>query len=159
MRALVYVIFMIETAQMGIVGHDTCMILASGWGNSSLLFNQELQWLSSPLVDGLTAGYSQLFYVWRIFVLSRSRVLSGVIGALSLGTAAAGFTAGVRSKIVVKGDATKIQDANYPFVTYMRAQATVMFKATNDLITRMIRLIVVFSPFNGEFLFSFYAKS
>ncbi|KAI0033376.1 hypothetical protein K488DRAFT_47871, partial [Vararia minispora EC-137] len=79
LKALVCTIFLVETAQTAIVGRDAFVILASGWGNISLLFDLETQWLTAPIMDGLVGGVVQFFYAWRLFALSKSRVLFSVI--------------------------------------------------------------------------------
>jgi len=54
LKALVYTIFIVETAQTGVVARDVFETLARGWGDTTAVFSIETQWLTAPIMDGLS---------------------------------------------------------------------------------------------------------
>ncbi|KAI0033254.1 hypothetical protein K488DRAFT_85092 [Vararia minispora EC-137] len=166
LKVFIYFIFLVETAQTGIVAHDSFVFLAGGWGNLSLVSSQGMLWLTAPFMDGLVGGCVQLFYAWRIFVLHESRVLFGVLGFLSLVSMGGGFAAGLESIIFAHEDSTRVQEKTKVIVTpihqvwgvcmmvcdvlifacmiawYRKVRHSATYKLTHDIITNTVKYTV-----------------
>jgi hypothetical protein len=54
-KALVFGLFFVETAQTVLITHDLFAAYASGWGNLSQLASAHLEWFSTPILSGIGA--------------------------------------------------------------------------------------------------------
>ncbi|KAI0036381.1 hypothetical protein K488DRAFT_82174 [Vararia minispora EC-137] len=160
-QGLVYVIFALETAQSGLVAHDAFAILVRGWGDTAAALNPEHLWLTAPIMDGIIGTATQLFYAYRILVLSRSRVLCGTICVFSMVALAGSIADGIQSNqghavvnvgSAVNGSAiawlvgTISCDAlisAYMLIWYLRIRSTLVYKTTTDIVTYVLRITVI----------------
>ncbi|EKM52282.1 uncharacterized protein PHACADRAFT_260563 [Phanerochaete carnosa HHB-10118-sp] len=74
-KALVYSVFLIETTQTVLVTHDAFNAYAKGYGNIVALGSAQLEWLAVPIFSGIVSATVQMYYAYRVSVLSGSRVL------------------------------------------------------------------------------------
>lgn len=94
----VYGLYTMELVQLIMATHDAFETLGRGWGNTSTLNNPQWLWFDVPLMSGIGRHHSirhlwcrqliaswlvsasvQIYFAWRIYVLSRSKILSGCI--------------------------------------------------------------------------------
>ncbi|KAF5319251.1 hypothetical protein D9619_008327 [Psilocybe cf. subviscida] len=99
-KYLVFGIFVIETAQTICLTHDMFKWLASGWGDLSQLVLVNWAWLDTPIMCGVVSCIVQLFYAYRVFILSRSKILWCLITVLSIAQLTSAIVAGVQLAIV-----------------------------------------------------------
>ncbi|TBU27777.1 hypothetical protein BD311DRAFT_365070 [Dichomitus squalens] len=97
-RAFVYIIFAVEWTQTLIIMDDAFDKYAYNFGGVNKLVELRNAWLSGPLLGGVVGAAVQLFYARRIWVLSKSRLLVGIVSVLSLTQGAAGIAGGVLLK-------------------------------------------------------------
>ncbi|ESK91206.1 hypothetical protein Moror_2926 [Moniliophthora roreri MCA 2997] len=84
-QALVYSLFLLETAQTIFLTHDAFQSLVFGFGKPDSLDIFHFLWLDTYLFDGLVALLVQTYYANRIrILLSGARVVPGVILLLSI---------------------------------------------------------------------------
>ncbi|KAJ7803918.1 hypothetical protein B0H14DRAFT_2612919 [Mycena olivaceomarginata] len=82
-KALVYLIFLLEVAQTGVSSHYAYSVLSLSWGDPTIFVRFLWSTLATPIFSGLTALLVQLFFVWRIYRLKGqnlwARIVSGFI--------------------------------------------------------------------------------
>ncbi|KAF8970467.1 hypothetical protein BDZ97DRAFT_1694672 [Flammula alnicola] len=79
LKAMVYVVYMLESAQAFMISVDAFKMFATGFGNSTSILDLHSGWFYIPIMSGIIACFSQGFYTYRIFVLSQSRYIPGAI--------------------------------------------------------------------------------
>ncbi|KAL0061396.1 hypothetical protein AAF712_011797 [Marasmius tenuissimus] len=80
------------------VTYDNYTTFAKGFGNMNRLNEVGLLWIDLCFVDGLVAFLVEGFYAWRIWILSRSKALVGVIMFTALVQLGGAIAAGIRGK-------------------------------------------------------------
>ncbi|KAF9022335.1 hypothetical protein BDZ89DRAFT_1137395 [Hymenopellis radicata] len=106
-KCLVYGVFVMEFIQTILVAFDAFSVFAFGFGDLVSLTAMHYHWLTVPIMSGLVAFTSQVFYAYRIYVLSsRSRIVPAIIIAIALLSTAGGFVTGILARIA--GDITQL---------------------------------------------------
>ncbi|CAA7266185.1 unnamed protein product [Cyclocybe aegerita] len=100
-KALVYGVFILETAQTLLLTQSAFHGFAEGFGN--LLFLDEIGtiWFSVPIMSGIVAFMAQTFYAYRISVLAQSKIVASFIVVLALVQLGGSIATGVESKRAV----------------------------------------------------------
>ena len=83
LQAAVYFAYLVELVQVVVATHDAYRQLASGWGNLEELDNIGLYWITIQLSTSFSAVLCQLFYAWRIKMLSQNHWVAWVISLAS----------------------------------------------------------------------------
>ncbi|KAI8980782.1 hypothetical protein BD414DRAFT_493265 [Trametes punicea] len=83
-KTLVYSIYAIETAQTIIIAHDAFNAYGKGYGNLNALGSAQTEWLAVPIFSGIVSATVQMYYAYRVSLLSGSRLLGLVISAIAL---------------------------------------------------------------------------
>jgi len=84
LKALVYSVYILEVAQTVLLMENAWRVFASGFGNIDEFDKVETSWLSVGILGGIVAFMVQSFYAYRIYVLSQSRVVAGIILIMAL---------------------------------------------------------------------------
>ena len=83
LKCVVYLAYLVEVVQVVMATHDAFRQFGSGWGNQQELNSIGLSWVTLILLTGFSAVLSQLFYAWRVFVISQSHWISYIISIVS----------------------------------------------------------------------------
>ncbi|KAF9483259.1 hypothetical protein BDN70DRAFT_874135 [Pholiota conissans] len=89
LKALVYGVYLLETVQTFLLTQTGWAMLVQGFGNVEAIDEVGTTYLSVSFIGGLVELLVQLFYAWRIVVISRKRIIPVLIVIISL-TAFAG---------------------------------------------------------------------
>jgi len=97
LKLLVYSVFLVETAQTALTGADLYYWFVSGFGNLDHISSPYLSAFDVPIIGSVISLTVQLFFVYRIWVLSgkTSWVLCLIICLCSVVVASTSFSAGV----------------------------------------------------------------
>ncbi|PFH47147.1 hypothetical protein AMATHDRAFT_50523 [Amanita thiersii Skay4041] len=116
------------------------------------------QWFSIPLMTGAISAITQIFYAWRIWILSHRPYIPIVITLLALVQGGAGIWSGVNAKLI--GIFSQIQTRNGTStivwlvgtavcdvliavcMIYYLSKSRAGFRATNELLVKLIRITV-----------------
>jgi hypothetical protein len=109
MQVLVYGLVLLETAQTAMVTNDAFQWFAYGFGDMIALSKPFTSSVDAPILDGLVALIVQLFFSWRIWFLSKSKVLSGAIGLVSVAQFVGALAGGINSIRI--NNVTKMQSS------------------------------------------------
>ncbi|EJD01886.1 uncharacterized protein FOMMEDRAFT_86787, partial [Fomitiporia mediterranea MF3/22] len=157
-KALVYTIYLAEVAQTFLVTHDAFFMYAQKYGHVDALDAVQTSWLAIPVLCGIGPCAAQLSYTYRIFILSRSKLLTFGISVIALTQATAGIAAGIQAHraatyVLVESKAfiaTTIWFSGSALCDFtIAASMTVLLRrcdsgthATHALVSKLIRLII-----------------
>ncbi|PPQ72104.1 hypothetical protein CVT26_006882 [Gymnopilus dilepis] len=83
-KIFVYLVFAFEVIQTVIVTDSAWRVFGSGYGDFSVYNNVALAWFSVPLISGIVAFLAEIFYAYRISILSQSIWIAGAISFFAL---------------------------------------------------------------------------
>ncbi|CAE6511105.1 unnamed protein product [Rhizoctonia solani] len=156
-KSLVYGLFLVDCVQTALTTHNAWHFLSRGWGDLRVLSDPGWSWIAVPLLSGIVSSTVQLFFAWRIWVLSRSIPLAGLIVAIAITQGLCAMYSGI--KFAILNDITKIATLfptatvwlggsalcdfliTISMVTFL-ARASTGFSQTDSVITKLIRMTV-----------------
>ncbi|KAK0451656.1 hypothetical protein EV421DRAFT_2031403 [Armillaria borealis] len=166
-KYLVYGIYVIEFVQTMLIAHDVFTAFGYGFGDMDTLTRVKLYWLTIPIMGAVSACVGQVFYAYRIFILSKSRIIPIFIICISLTNSGAsifvgiyGFQAGTITKLNTRKmhiavgmwcGAVALCDILIAIcMTYYASsffslplmRSTTNFRRTRMLVTKIIRLTI-----------------
>ncbi|PBK58838.1 hypothetical protein ARMSODRAFT_967440 [Armillaria solidipes] len=155
-KCLVYGIYIVEFVQTMFLTSDAFAALAYGFGDFEALTEVHSSWL---VIGAISASVGQGFYAYRIFILSRSRIVPAFVICVSLTSSVAAIITGVY--IFQTDDLTKLNDRKTSIslgiscggyalcdiviaicMTYYLMRSNTGFRSTQILVTKLIRLII-----------------
>ncbi|KAK0498701.1 hypothetical protein EDD18DRAFT_47035 [Armillaria luteobubalina] len=158
-KYLVYGIYVIESGQTILVAHDTFAAFGYGFGDIGALTGTNFNWLTGPIMGAVAACIGQIFYAYRIFIVSKSRFILMFLICISLTSSSAGIITGIYSfhagNVIILDDrrmyiaigiwcgASALCDILIAiFMTYYLMHNTTNFRRTRILVTKIIRLTI-----------------
>ncbi|SJL10193.1 uncharacterized protein ARMOST_13577 [Armillaria ostoyae] len=158
-KYLVYGIYVIEFVQTMFIARDVFATFGYGFGDMDALTRLNFNWLTIPITGALSACAGQGFYAYRIFILSKSRIIPIFIICISLINSVAsafavvcGFQAGIITKLNIRkmniavgiacGAAALCDILIAICMTYYLMRSTTNFRRTRMLVTKIIRLTI-----------------
>ncbi|CAE6499484.1 unnamed protein product [Rhizoctonia solani] len=156
-KSLVYGLFFVDCVQTALTTHNAWHFLSRGWGDLRVLSDPGWSWIAVPLLSGLVSATVQLFFAWRIWILSRSIPLTGLIATIAVTQGLCAMYSG--TKFAILNDISKIGTLfptatiwlggsalcdfiiTISMVTFL-ARASTGFSQTDSVITKLIRMTV-----------------
>ncbi|KAK0454323.1 hypothetical protein EV421DRAFT_2029418 [Armillaria borealis] len=158
-KCLVYGIYVVELVQTMLLTHDAFASFGYGFGDFEALTEVRFSWLIVPIMGAAAAFVGQCFYAYRIFILSRSRIVPTFVICVSLTSYVAAIIAGVYT--FEAGDITKLNNRKTSIaigiwcggsalcdvviaicMTYYLMRSNTGFRRTQILVTKLIRLTI-----------------
>ncbi|PBK86608.1 hypothetical protein ARMGADRAFT_532740 [Armillaria gallica] len=158
-KYLVYGIYIVEFVQTMFATHDAFATFGYGFGDIEALTAMHFNWLVIPIMSGVVSCAGQVFYAYRIFILSKSRIVPILVICVSLISSVAAIIVGVfcfqAGDITILNDKkTSIADGIWcgtsalcdiiiaVCMTYYLMRTNTRFQRTQILVTKLIRLII-----------------
>ncbi|KAK0241047.1 hypothetical protein EDD85DRAFT_1019931 [Armillaria nabsnona] len=94
-KCLVYGIYIVEFVQTMVFTHDAFATFGYGFGDLEALTGMYFNWFTVPIMSSVSACIGQGFYAYRIFILSKSRIIPIFVICVSLTSFVAGIITGV----------------------------------------------------------------
>ncbi|PBK61345.1 hypothetical protein ARMSODRAFT_1025857 [Armillaria solidipes] len=158
-KCLVYGIYIVEFVQTMLITHDAFAVFGYGFGDIENLTGMHFSWLTGPIMSAVAAFVGQVFYAYRIFVLSKSRIIPILVICVSLTSSVAAIITGVYSfqagsiaqlqnrktsiVVVIWCGATALCDIVIAIcMTYYLMRSDTGFRRTRIIATKLIRLTV-----------------
>ncbi|KAK0451653.1 hypothetical protein EV421DRAFT_1976493 [Armillaria borealis] len=94
-KYLVYGVYAIEFVQTMLIAHDAFAMYGYGFGDIDALTKLNYNWLYVPIMSAIVACVGQVFYAYRIFILSKSRIIPILIICVSLTSSVAAVILGI----------------------------------------------------------------
>ncbi|KAK0493068.1 hypothetical protein EDD18DRAFT_429764 [Armillaria luteobubalina] len=167
-KYLVYGIYIVELAQTMLVTHDAFAMFGYGFGDIEALTNMHFDWLTVPIMSGFVACVGQVFYAYRIFVLSKSPIVPLFVTCVSLTSTVAAIITGAYS--FEAGNVLKLNNRRTSIavgiwcgasalcdiiiaicMTYYLMRSDTGFRRTRLLVTKLIRLTVETGSVTGMY--------
>ncbi|KAK0236500.1 hypothetical protein EDD85DRAFT_1011338 [Armillaria nabsnona] len=143
-----------------VVARDTFVTFGYGFGDVEVLTRMNYNWLTVPIMSAVVAGVGQVFYAYRIFILSKSRIIPTFIICISLASSVAAVIIGIYA--FQAGNVTKLNNRKTSIAIgiwcgasalcdiliaicmtrYLMRGSNTGFRRTRTLITKLIRLII-----------------
>ncbi|KAK0222463.1 hypothetical protein EDD85DRAFT_1028251 [Armillaria nabsnona] len=158
-KYLVYGIYIVEFVQTMLVTHDAFSMFGYGFGDIEALTDMHFDWLTVPIMSGVVACVGQVFYAYRIFVLSKSPIIPIFVTCVSLTSTIAAIITGAYS--FEAGNVLKLNNRRTSIavgiwcgasalcdiiiaicMTYYLMRSDTGFRRTRLLVTKLIRLTV-----------------
>ncbi|KAK1233595.1 hypothetical protein PQX77_003247 [Marasmius sp. AFHP31] len=157
-QLLVYGVYIVECVQTILVTHDVFAIFAYGYGNMEALDGIHLIWFHACILPGFVAFTVQIYFAYRLFLLSRSKIISFLIAITALTELAAALATAVFAKRNAAWSSIASDRAMVPAVaiwlggsafcdilialsmTYVLSQYNGGFTETRNRVNRIIRL-------------------
>ncbi|KIK01544.1 hypothetical protein K443DRAFT_678306 [Laccaria amethystina LaAM-08-1] len=95
-KFLVYGIFVCEAVQTFIITHDTFQVFVVNFGDLHSMDSMHTNWFSIPIAGGITGCIGQLFFAYRINMISETRVVPITIIILSAASGVSALVAGAQ---------------------------------------------------------------
>ncbi|KAK0241073.1 hypothetical protein EDD85DRAFT_388297 [Armillaria nabsnona] len=156
---LVYGIYIVEFVQTMFVTHDAFAMFGYGFGDIEALTEMHFDWLTVPIMSAVAACVGHAFYVYRIIILSKSRIVPALVICVSLTSSVAAIITGVYC--FQAGDITAIHNRRTSIaigiwcggsalcdiviagcMTYYLIHSNTGFRQTQILVTKLIRLTI-----------------
>ncbi|KAJ7144290.1 hypothetical protein C8R44DRAFT_846167 [Mycena epipterygia] len=83
LKVIVYVVYLLDWAQTCSATYDACQWFVYNWGVVPDLYLRYTGFLNIPFFSSLIGAIVQIFYGWRIWILSRSKIFFVVICVLA----------------------------------------------------------------------------
>ncbi|KAJ7253372.1 hypothetical protein B0H12DRAFT_596551 [Mycena haematopus] len=94
-KFLVVFVFVAEILQTLSDTRDTIHVFGAGWGNYNLLDEVGWSWFSVPIIGATIACGGQIFFAWRIYIISHSLIIPVCIAIVTSFQLGAGLWTGV----------------------------------------------------------------
>ncbi|KAK0485596.1 hypothetical protein EDD18DRAFT_673532 [Armillaria luteobubalina] len=158
-KYLVYGIYIVEFAQTIFLTHDAFAMFGYGFGDLDALTDIHFYWLFGPIMSAITACAGHTFYAYRIFILSKSRIVPIFVICICLTSSVAAiitavylFEAGKITKInnrktsiavgIWRGGSALCDIIIAICMTYYLMRTNTCFRRTQIMVTKLIRLTV-----------------
>ncbi|KAK0212241.1 hypothetical protein DFS33DRAFT_1482176 [Desarmillaria ectypa] len=158
-KYLVYGIYVVEFVQTMLVTHDAFATFGYGFGDIEALTGMYFNWLAVPIMSAAVACVGQVFYAYRIFILSKSRIVPIFVTCVSLTSSVAAIITGVYC--FQAGNVTKLNNRRMSIavgiwcgasalcdiiiaicMAFYLMRSTTSFRQTRILVTKLIRLTI-----------------
>jgi len=94
-KLLIVLVFIAEIMQTVSDTRNTIRVFGAGYGNFGMLDEVGWSWFSVPVIGAIIACAGQIFFAWRIWIISRSLVIPIVIAVVTTFQLGAGLWTGV----------------------------------------------------------------
>ncbi|KAK0468796.1 hypothetical protein IW261DRAFT_1372813, partial [Armillaria novae-zelandiae] len=158
-KYLVYGIYIVEFVQTILFTYDAFAMFGYGFGDIEALTAMDFNWLTVPIMNAIVAFVGQVFYTYRIFILSKSPIVPLFIICVSLTSSVAGIITGAycfREENVTEINNWKMTIAVGIWcgafalcdiiiaicMTYYLMRSNTSFRRTQILVSNLIRLII-----------------
>ncbi|KAF8201206.1 hypothetical protein K438DRAFT_1821575 [Mycena galopus ATCC 62051] len=84
LKIIVYVVYVLDWAQTCSATYDAFQWFVYGWGNIPALYGLYTGFLNVPILSSIIGAIVQIFFGWRIWTISESKITFGVIILLAL---------------------------------------------------------------------------
>ncbi|PBK86548.1 hypothetical protein ARMGADRAFT_1086393 [Armillaria gallica] len=158
-KCLVYGIYLVEFVQTMVFTRDAFAKFGYGFGDPKALTGMYSNWFTVPIMSSVSACVGQGFYTYRIFILSKSRIVPISVICVSLTSFVAGIITGVfcfpaedvteldspRMTIAIGiqcGAAALCDIIIAVCMTFYLMRGNSCFRQTRILVTKLIRLTI-----------------
>ncbi|KAJ7037122.1 hypothetical protein C8F04DRAFT_1180840 [Mycena alexandri] len=157
-KVLVYTVYCITLIPTILATIDTFNTFGYGFGDPSALATTRFAWLVTPVFGGIVACIVQSFYAYRLYQLSKSRIVPSILVFAALDTAprlnlaklGTNLPTGLAATIMLFLVGTALIDITIAgCMTYYLIKSDTGFRGTHALVTKLIRLSIETGAFTA----------
>ncbi|TFK74294.1 hypothetical protein BDN72DRAFT_80553 [Pluteus cervinus] len=156
-KYIVSAIFLLETLQTIVIFHDCFIAFTEGLVDPSAVNSIQLSWFGIVVLDGITSFVVQIFFAYRIFVLSESRIMPSIICVVALTQAIAAVDTGIIARSATFSEIGNVSHLPIciwlvgsavcdiliaSFMTYYLSRCSSKVRQTRTLISKLIRMTI-----------------
>ncbi|KAK0476506.1 hypothetical protein IW261DRAFT_1421798 [Armillaria novae-zelandiae] len=158
-KYLVYGIYIIEFVETILFTHDAFAKFGYGFGDIEALTRMDFNWIAVPIMSAVITFVGQVFYAYRIFILSKSQIVPVFIICVSLASSVAAIITGAycfpednvteinnrKMNIAVGiwwGASTLCDIIIAVCMTYYLMRSNTSFRRTRIMVSNLIRLTI-----------------
>ncbi|KAK0484807.1 hypothetical protein IW261DRAFT_1605015, partial [Armillaria novae-zelandiae] len=158
-KYMVYGIYVIESGQTILVAYNAFEMFGYGFGDMDALSSTYFYWITNTIMSVVVSCTGQVFYAYRIFIVSKSRIISIFIVCISFNSFAAAIITiiyalqeggnfdFINRKIYIAagiwcGGSALCDILIAICMTYYLMRSTTNFHRTRMLVTKIIRLTI-----------------
>ncbi|KAF9514772.1 hypothetical protein BS47DRAFT_841071, partial [Hydnum rufescens UP504] len=93
-KVLVYSVFFLDTFFIILITHAAWRVLVSYWGDVNILHELDWTWATLPISSGVVSMIVQLFFVYRIWKLSKKFTMPFIIAMVTVAQCVFAFKTG-----------------------------------------------------------------
>ncbi|KAF9460300.1 hypothetical protein BDZ94DRAFT_1311672 [Collybia nuda] len=158
LKSFVYILFFLEIIQTSLTTADAFHWFAYGFGNMNILGTAYISPVDAPIMNSFMAYMVQLFYGWRLWILSQSRTLVAVILIIGGAQAISGLVTGILTLIDNRVSAKEVPSltiwlagsvivdviiaASMTYYLLKTRNNTRLARRTDDIVLRIVRLTI-----------------
>ncbi|KAF9473373.1 hypothetical protein BDN70DRAFT_817344 [Pholiota conissans] len=159
LKTLVYGVYLMEMAQTILLTQTGWAMLVQGFGNVEAVDEIGTTFISVPLIGGLVGLLVQLFYAWRIAIISHKKIIPAIIFFVRcqslLSTECTNLNDFYRSllpPLQIWGGATSFCDVVIAVCMcyYLRKNKGIVSK-TQALVSRLVKMTIETGVLTGQF--------
>ncbi|KIJ24194.1 hypothetical protein M422DRAFT_77185 [Sphaerobolus stellatus SS14] len=99
-KGLVLFVYIYEIVQTVLSTRDAFRNFGYGYGDLNNLNQVGWLWFSVPLMTGIISAIAQIFYAWRIWLLSHKPYIPSIIALIAVIQGAAGVWSGIHAEMI-----------------------------------------------------------
>ncbi|KAH9843530.1 uncharacterized protein C8Q71DRAFT_864104 [Rhodofomes roseus] len=146
LKSLVLGVLTYEWVQTGVITAAAMQIYVYDYGNVLSVLEFHNTWFSATIMCGLISAVVQTYFAWRIFKLSRSRVLGGSMAVFIVAEKAEGIASALHGQLLTVSilwlaGAVVVDVLIAVCMTYLLLRNKTGIASTDAIINRMIRLV------------------
>ncbi|KAK0221086.1 hypothetical protein EDD85DRAFT_1028617 [Armillaria nabsnona] len=145
-KYLVYGIYVVEFGQTMLVAHDAFAVFGYGFGDMDALTRINFFWLIGPIMSAVASWVGQVFYAYRIFIVTKSRIIPIFIICVSLTSSVMAMVIGVE---YYKADNVAELNNRKTCIAVGLMRSTTDLRRTRLLVTKIIRLTIETGSFTA----------
>ncbi|TFK74302.1 hypothetical protein BDN72DRAFT_80880 [Pluteus cervinus] len=156
-KCLVYTIFLLESLQTIILFRDCFVVFTEGLVDPSLVNSTRFGLFDVAILDGITGCIVQIFFAYRISVLSKSRIIPSIICIVAVTQAISAITIGIAARTTPLSKIGKVSHLPIciwlvgsavcdiliaSFMTYYLLRCDSQVRQTRAIISKLIRMTI-----------------
>ncbi|CCM00167.1 uncharacterized protein FIBRA_02195 [Fibroporia radiculosa] len=140
-KCMVYILLVYEWIETGLITASFFRVYLYNYGNPEAVIGFEYTWFAVPVMGAIVSAVVQIFFAWRIYILSKLKLLAGGIILLSLLQSGAGLAGGAKLDRLPAIDATRLAEPE--LITWLVTSGVV------DLVIAISMTILLISSKTG----------
>jgi len=142
-KVLVYGVFLLDCVQTFLLSSDFFENFIYRWGSGASFYTIGTGWFSFVMLGGIISAIVQLTFCWRLWLLTKSHVLVGVVLLLTTSQLSGSIAGGLHLR--VSSTTTSQSEVNAPLAIWLLGSAVV------DVIIAVSMTILLYrSKMNGQ---------
>ncbi|KAF9255326.1 hypothetical protein L218DRAFT_950858 [Marasmius fiardii PR-910] len=136
LKLIVYGLFASDIVQTALITRDAFFKFGTHFGDATIFGSLQNLWFSVFIINAINSAVVQLFFAYRITLLSKSKVLGALVAILALAGCGAGIASGAQAKLSKINNLGLIAlNTEATFTTFLSTAAVCDIFITTSMVT------------------------